>query len=41
MMHPDTWAMIVAMAKAFVIVTICTYAFKLGQGVYHELVFLR
>ena len=31
MMHPDAWAMIVAMAKAFVIVTVINYAFKLGQ----------
>lgn len=37
MMHPDHWEMIVAMAKAFVIFTIVTYAFHLGQGVYHLL----
>lgn len=31
MMHPDTWEMIVAMAKAFVIVNVIIYAFKIGQ----------
>ena len=30
-MHPDHWAIIVAMAKAFIIVSVITYAFKLGQ----------
>jgi hypothetical protein len=34
MMHPDTWAMIVAMSKAFIMVNVCIYAFKLGQAAY-------
>lgn len=34
MMHPDLWDMIVAMAKAFVIVSIIDYAFKLGKAVH-------
>ena len=41
MMHPDLWAMLTAMARAFVIVMTVVYAFKLGQDVYQALIFLR